>query len=91
MSRLSLVLLAALLAMSMNLSAEEDTEAQKLEKLKQVAELKKKIFRWELATLRDVKFMERNLKNLKTQRVKIQKEVEELEFLLKNNSDQPPE
>lgn len=66
---------------------QEVKSEDQLNTLKKCAVLKKQIFRWELATLGDISFMERNLRRLKNKRVRIQKKVEELEFKLKSKKD----
>lgn len=62
----------------------QDSKAEDLDTLRECAVLKKQIFRWELRVLKDLRFMERNLKQLKTKRVRIQGKIEELEFILKS-------
>lgn len=51
--------------------------------LNQAAELKKQIFRWQLATLQDLKFSEKQFKYLRSERLKIKRAIERLEFMAK--------
>lgn len=60
-------------------SNNKNTDEEK--SLYQAAELKKQIFRWQLATLRDVKFAEKQIEYLRSERLKIKKAIERLQFL----------
>jgi len=66
-------------------TSSEDARAEdQLNTIRKCAVLKKQIFRWELATLRDLSFMEENLEQLKSKRIRIQQQIEELEFMLES-------
>ena len=78
------ILLANALISSASINGEsENTNKNEKKSISKLAQLKKDNFRWQIGTLKNIESAKKQIKYLRSERQKINKAIERLEFIVK--------